>query len=50
MLSGRCPELVDGLAQERDRITAAIDDLVAARDILDSLVGRPLQVQGMSSR
>ncbi|MEU9987108.1 MerR family transcriptional regulator [Streptomyces sp. NPDC048045] len=50
VLSGRCPELVDGLAQERDRITAAIDDLVAARDILDSLVGRPLQVQGMSSR
>jgi DNA-binding transcriptional MerR regulator len=42
VLSGKCPELVDGLAKERRRINAAIDDLVAARDILDSLVGRPL--------
>jgi DNA-binding transcriptional MerR regulator len=43
VLSGRCPELVDGLAKERERMTAAIDDLVAARDILDSLIGRPLR-------
>ncbi|MFF3654117.1 MerR family transcriptional regulator [Streptomyces olivochromogenes] len=42
VLAGRCPELLEGLAQERGRITAAIDDLTAARDILDSLVGRPL--------
>ncbi|MGW7404558.1 MerR family transcriptional regulator [Streptomyces sp. NPDC054833] len=42
VLAGRCPELVDGIARERARITAAIDDLTAARDILDSLVGRPL--------
>lgn len=42
VLSGRCPELVDGLARERARITAAIADLAAARDILDSLIGRPL--------
>lgn len=44
VLSGWCPELIDGLAQERERITAAIDDLIAARDILDSLLGRPLHV------
>jgi DNA-binding transcriptional MerR regulator len=44
VLSGTCPELVDGLAKERERITATIDDLVAARDILDSLIGRPLAV------
>ncbi|PBC98097.1 DNA-binding transcriptional MerR regulator [Streptomyces sp. Ag82_O1-15] len=42
VLAGKCPELLEGLAQERGRITAAIDDLTAARDILDSLVGRPL--------
>jgi DNA-binding transcriptional MerR regulator len=42
VLAGRCPELLDGLAQERRRISATIDDLLAARDILDSLVGRPL--------
>ncbi|MFE5084732.1 MerR family transcriptional regulator [Streptomyces mirabilis] len=43
VLAGKCPELLEGLAQERGRITAAIDDLTAARDILDSLVGRPLR-------
>ncbi|MGW1500825.1 MerR family transcriptional regulator [Streptomyces mirabilis] len=42
VLAGKCPELLEGIAQERGRITAAIDDLTAARDILDSLVGRPL--------
>ncbi|WP_255952419.1 MerR family transcriptional regulator [Streptomyces odontomachi] len=42
VLSGRCPELIDGLARERRRVNAAIDDLIAARDILDSLIGRPL--------
>ncbi|MGW1160845.1 hypothetical protein ACWD5Q_16885 [Streptomyces sp. NPDC002513] len=42
VLAGKCPELLGGLAQERARITAAIDDLTAARDILGSLVGRPL--------
>jgi DNA-binding transcriptional MerR regulator len=42
VLAGKCPELLDGLAKERARITAAIDDLTAARTILDSLVGRPL--------
>ncbi|MFF4397832.1 MerR family transcriptional regulator [Streptomyces sp. NPDC001480] len=42
VLVGKCPELLDGIARERDRITATIEDLTAARDILDSLVGRPL--------
>lgn len=42
VLSGKCPELIDGLAVERRRISAAISDLAAARDILDSLIGRPL--------
>lgn len=42
VLSGTCPELREGLAAERRRIDAAIADLTAARDILDSLVGRPL--------
>jgi len=42
VLSGKCPELIDGLAEERRRISAAIDDLIEARDILDSLIGRPL--------
>ncbi|MGW0822007.1 hypothetical protein [Streptomyces sp. NPDC002845] len=39
---GGSTELIDGLAQERRRINTAIDDLIAARDILDSLIGRPL--------
>ncbi|MGW2780303.1 MerR family transcriptional regulator [Streptomyces populi] len=43
VLTGKCPELIDGLAEERRRIDAAIDGLIAARDILDSLVGRPLR-------
>ncbi|MGV9428304.1 MerR family transcriptional regulator [Streptomyces sp. NPDC003656] len=50
VLAGTCPELTDGLARERRRISTAIDDLMAARDILDSLVGRPLQLGGGSSR
>ncbi|MEU8968289.1 MerR family transcriptional regulator [Streptomyces monashensis] len=50
VLSGRCPELIDGLAKERRRINAAIDDLITARDILDSLVGRPLHAQAVPAR
>lgn len=50
VLSGRCPELIDGLARERERITTAIGDLVAARNILDSLLGRPLHPQLIASR
>lgn len=44
VLAGRCPELVDGLAEHRARITAQIEALSSARDILDSLVGRPMAV------
>lgn len=49
VLSGKCPELIDGLAKERRRINAAIDDLTAARDILDSLIGRPLHAPAVPS-
>ncbi|NUS12093.1 MAG: MerR family transcriptional regulator [Streptomyces sp.] len=42
VLSGRCPELREGLAQQRARLDSAIGDLLAARDILDSLIGRPM--------
>lgn len=43
VLSGSCPELIEGLAQERARIDKSIEDLVRARSILDSLIGRPLR-------
>jgi DNA-binding transcriptional MerR regulator len=44
VLTGRCPELHEGLAIERARITKQIEDLEAAREILDSLIGRPLLI------
>ncbi|MEU1417432.1 MerR family transcriptional regulator [Streptomyces sp. NPDC046994] len=50
VLAGKCPELLDGLAKERRRINTAIDDLIAARGILDSLIGRPLHSQAAPSR
>ncbi|MFC7327909.1 MerR family transcriptional regulator [Marinactinospora rubrisoli] len=46
VLAGRCPELLDGLAKERERITSAIEELTEARHILDNLVGRPLIPEG----
>ncbi|HEY9326934.1 MAG TPA: MerR family transcriptional regulator [Streptomyces sp.] len=49
VLSGKCPELIDGLGKERRRMNLAIDNLIAARDILDSLVGRPLHGQAVPS-
>jgi DNA-binding transcriptional MerR regulator len=33
-----CPELLDGLAEERARITRSIDELTVARDVLDRLL------------
>lgn len=42
VLEGKCQELLDGLARERQRITAQMAALGEARDILDGLVGRPL--------
>ncbi|MEU6497678.1 MerR family transcriptional regulator [Streptomyces sp. NPDC046984] len=50
VLAGKCPELLVGLAKERRRINTAIDDLIAARGILDSLIGRPLHSQAAPSR
>jgi hypothetical protein len=37
-LAPTCPELLDGLADERTRITASIDKLLAARAVLDRLL------------
>ncbi|WP_030057262.1 MULTISPECIES: MerR family transcriptional regulator [Streptomyces] len=34
-----CPELRAGLAVERARITRRIDELAAARDVLDAIMG-----------
>jgi DNA-binding transcriptional MerR regulator len=36
-LAPGCPELVDGLNEERARITAAIDELTTARSLLDDV-------------
>jgi DNA-binding transcriptional MerR regulator len=38
VLAPTCPELLDGLAEERVRITRSIDKLTAARDVLDRLL------------
>jgi DNA-binding transcriptional MerR regulator len=38
VLAPTCPELLDGLAAERARITGSIDKLIAAREILDRLI------------
>lgn len=46
VLTGRCPELHEGLAAEHARITERIEALHEARDILDSLIGRPLVITG----
>jgi DNA-binding transcriptional MerR regulator len=43
VLAPTCPELLDGLAEERARITKSIGKLTAARDILDRLIhSRPV--------
>lgn len=38
VLAPTCPELLDGLAEERTRITNSINKLTAARDVLDQLI------------
>ncbi|GAB3613970.1 MerR family transcriptional regulator [Humibacter ginsengisoli] len=43
VVSGSCPELIDGIAAERARITESIDRLLQARAVLDSIVGLPLR-------
>jgi DNA-binding transcriptional MerR regulator len=50
VLAGKCPELVEGLARERERMSGVIRDLVAARGILDSLIGLPLDAEGAPGR
>ncbi|WP_189331480.1 MerR family transcriptional regulator [Actinoplanes ianthinogenes] len=37
-LAPTCPELIDGLTEERARITSSIDKLLAARAVLDRLI------------
>ena len=37
-LVASCPELLDDLHRERDRLTAMIDELAAARDGLDAVI------------
>lgn len=41
VLAPACPELIPELARERDRITRSIDELAAARTILDAIIGAP---------
>ncbi|MFI6391067.1 MerR family transcriptional regulator [Nonomuraea sp. NPDC050547] len=38
ILAPGCPELVDVLAEERDRITGAIDELQSARAMLNGII------------
>lgn len=38
VLAPTCPELLDALAEERVRITESMEQLAAARDILDRLI------------
>lgn len=45
VLQGRCPELIEGLAEQRGRLTSRIEELVATREILDSLLGRPMSAE-----
>ena len=40
LLTPVCPELVDGLVQQRHRIDAAIDELEATRANLDTIIAR----------
>ena len=39
-----CPELLDDLHRERDRLTAMIDELAAARDGLDAVIAGAVPV------
>jgi DNA-binding transcriptional MerR regulator len=38
VLAPTCPELLDALADERTRITRSMEQLAAARDVLDRLI------------
>jgi len=50
VVAGRCPELLDGIAAERERITASINALIQTRTILDGIIGRPLSTLAAPSR
>ncbi|MFI5726988.1 MerR family transcriptional regulator [Streptomyces cyaneofuscatus] len=40
-LAVACPDLLEDLVRERDRITAAMDELAAARTMLNTIIARP---------
>ncbi|NEA40418.1 MerR family transcriptional regulator [Streptomyces sp. SID11385] len=42
VLTGKCPELREGLARERERLTTRIGELTEARALLDRLASLPL--------
>ncbi|MGC4818907.1 MerR family transcriptional regulator [Micromonospora sp. DT63] len=51
VLAPTCPELLDALAVERARITASMDRLGAARDVLDRLIqAGPAVSESVTSR
>ncbi|MFI1255190.1 hypothetical protein ACH4U6_15555 [Streptomyces netropsis] len=37
-LAPACPEMLPGLYRERQRISDAVDDLLAARGVLDTII------------
>lgn len=41
-LAAACPDLLVDLARERNRITAAMDELRAAREMLDVIIAAPV--------
>jgi DNA-binding transcriptional MerR regulator len=41
-LAPSCPELVEGLNKERERITASINELTTARSLLDEVINAPV--------
>jgi DNA-binding transcriptional MerR regulator len=48
-LVASCPELLDDLHRERDRLTAMIDELAAARDGLDVVIAGAVPVDARSA-
>lgn len=44
LLTPGCPELVDGLVQQRDRIDEAIEELAATRANLDTIISSDQRV------
>ncbi|WP_128431774.1 MerR family transcriptional regulator [Streptomyces cyaneus] len=44
-LAAACPDLLVDLARERDRITAAMNELRAAREMLDAIIAAPVPAE-----